>query len=120
LDSKKTASLATATHKLIIAARATQAFQQASLLEPEGESSSNVLQAEHQAVVPGVISGKSSRSLDARPVREPSRSRLDVTAAISTRRLNVPQTHVVSAATGNRPGLMHLTQASPSQRSFSS
>jgi len=120
LESKKTASLATATHKLIIAARATQAFQQASLLEPEGESSSNVLQAEHQAVVPGVISGKSSRSLDARPVREPSRSRLDVTAAISTRRLNVPQTHVVSAATGNRPGLMHLTQASPSQRSFSS
>jgi hypothetical protein len=43
LESKKTASLAMAMHKLIIAARATQAFQQASLPEPEGESSSNVL-----------------------------------------------------------------------------
>jgi len=120
LESKKTASLATATHKLMIAARATQAFQQASLPEPEGDSSSNVLQAQRQAAVPGLAAGKSSRSLDIRPVREPSRSRLDVTAAISTRRLNVPQTHDVSAATGNRPGLLHLTQTSPSQRSVSS
>lgn len=111
LEAQKSASFARATHKLMIAARATQAFQASMHAEPEGESSEDV-KAHRQAAVAGVT-GKSLRSLDASAIREPSRSRLDVTSAISTRRLNVPQTHDVS-------GHRQLAQTSSPQPSVSS
>jgi hypothetical protein len=116
LESKKTASLATATHKIMIAARATQAFQ-ATIKEPSAQSSNLLLS---QRPVPDATAGKgkSSRLLDARPLREPSRSRLDVTAAISTRRLNITPAND-AGATMNR-GLLHSPEMSISERTVGS